>query len=142
MAHALHESRLPIESMTLHLDDQQWAEDLFILGCDRLTTILAANDLSDSLKELEELSLHFAVTEDCIQWQNKHSTAVGRSYGMKTAWYGSILTLLELCPALHEVRLYGYKAWGAAQIGLLDQIVERFPDLELGVVSLEGFRNS
>lgn len=141
IAHALHESRHPVAFITLPLDEKsEWLADLdvFILGCDRLTAILEAFDLSASFKDLSCLSLHVAPTEDCIQWQDgwDHSK---KPYDLDTSYYGVILTLLEICPALHELNLYGYNAWGAAKVGLLDQIVARCPDLPLGDVSLHGF---
>ena len=127
-----------MDSISLELDDERWG-DLFVLGCDRLTAILKDFDLSASLKDLESLSLHFAPTEDCIHWRpTKHHERL-ESYSLSTTWYASIITLLELCPALNELHLYGYHAWGTARVGLLDQIVERFPNLQLGIVTLQGF---
>lgn len=141
IAHALHESRYPVVSITLPLDEKSyWLDnkDVLIFGCDRLMAILKAFDLSASFKDLGFLSLHVAPTEDCVQWQDQwdHSE---QPYDLDTSHYAAILTLLEICPALHELHLYGYNAWSAAKVGLLDQIVARCPDLPLGDVSLHGF---
>ena len=70
VAHALHKSRLPVTIIQLNLHHDGWAPDEFlILGCARLAIILRNFDLSDSFEDLQAWSLHFAPTEDCIQWR-------------------------------------------------------------------------
>lgn len=55
------------------------------------------------------------------------------------SYYGSILKLLKMRSALHELHLYGYNAWRAAKIWLPDQIAAKGSDTPLRNVSLHGF---